>query len=413
MPKRRPKRRPIATMDLGPFDRVKAISEKSHIRTVLQSLQDVNNDYSDNSRPFKAGDVGFIDLIGPRGALLQRHTSYQQDRQSAFEQLLSDPNADSLSIVIPVAIGRKSSLRECVASIKRQTFSVHQPEKVDLIIVQDGIASNPARNPISDDLIDELQSFAKYKLFRLKPTSMAESNRRSAARNVGIYYGSHSFVFFIDSSMVLEQNFLAEQMLRHSGATGSIALVGFKQNIEPSEYRRLRGRIQDGDELPKYKEDWKWRHGYMHRTNYLRSLSGAGGVGPRYPLTRFCHSGLTSVRLNRVKEVGGFHIGFQAYWGFEDSFLGALLLSWGTKIVPCPSSVAFMIKHREAKKRKEGFDSPRNLAQYKQRLEGTLNIHNSESLERQIGTLWASKTLELIREKPLNSVRRPAQSSPH
>ena len=92
------RRRPVATLDRRRFDHVTAtISEKTDIRTVLRSLQAVDNDYSDNARPFRAGNVAFIDLIGPRGARLKQNSRYLQDRQSVFEQLLHEPNASSCS----------------------------------------------------------------------------------------------------------------------------------------------------------------------------------------------------------------------------------------------------------------------------------------------------------------------------
>jgi len=380
------------------FDEVNVREKKIDIYTVLDGLSDTTNDYSEMERQFRGGKVRLIDPVDSISRNLPRSAKYRHDRQSLFEQLLNDGDAPAISVVIPVVVGRKTALRECLASLQRQTFVLNHPSKVEIVLVQDGIAT-AHRNPLSKDVMDQVRQFRKYRVFRLNPTSLSDSKRRATARNVGVFYSSHGIVFFVDSSMVLERNFLAEHVLRHARTTGSIALIGFKQNIYPKEYRKLSSRIRDGDEMPKYIKDWKWKHGYMQRSNWLRSLRGTAKIG-RSPLVRFFHTGVTSVRLDKVKDVGGFHSSFDGYWGMEDTFLGALLVANGTKLVPCPSSVAYMIKHREAKRSRDEFDLARNRSQYERRLNTALRSYRFQILRRHIQKLRSTGVLELIEQRP-------------
>ena len=67
---------------------------------------------------------------------------------------------------------------------------------------------------------------------------------RATARNLGVYHASGEIVAFVDSSMILYETCLAEQMLRHQRAP-NIALLGFKENIS---FQRLDFKRNRADE---------------------------------------------------------------------------------------------------------------------------------------------------------------------
>jgi hypothetical protein len=81
-------------------------------------------------------------------------------------------------------------------------------------------------------------------------------------------------------------------------------------------------------------------------------------------------------------------------WGFEDSFLGALLLTKGVKLIPCPSSLAFKIEHPDNTTKE--FDKDRQRDNYTERLEKkAVSRYNKELLGSRINRL---QSLDLIEE---------------
>src|SRR5713101_1280339 len=97
------------------FDEVDVREEKIDIYTVSDGLSDTTNDYSEVERQFRGGKVRLVDPVDSLSRSLPRSAKYRQDRQSLFEQLLNDGDAPAISLVIPVAVGRRVALRECLA----------------------------------------------------------------------------------------------------------------------------------------------------------------------------------------------------------------------------------------------------------------------------------------------------------
>jgi len=392
-----------------------------NIRTFLQTpfdrLEQLNNDYSEQERLFQHGMIKLVDLVDSielAKISKRKAEQYQKERRSVRQIFLeNEENVKSLSIVIPVR-KRRAILFENLDSILRQTFVKYHPEKVEILIIQDGDAEDKSKNPICKELFRKLQLFpqtVKFRLFKL-----SENKGRSTARNVGIYYGSHDIVFFVDSSMILEQNFLMEHMLRHHRIP-KIALLGFKENIKLEKYKDNIKGISNNCFLPNYRKDLKWVHilkrgeadftfkgypyitgdkiYYMNLTNNFKNLSGTDVIGYR-TLPTFFQTNIVSVPLHAVKQVGGFEGRFNSLWGFEDSYLGALLFAKGIKFVPCPSSLAFKIEHDEEKTKL--FDIKRHRHQFDELLhKKDINSYCEELLRRKIDELERQNILKEVK----------------
>jgi hypothetical protein len=358
------------------------------------------NDYSWEDRCFGAGMVGFVDTVDDaelQGMTESERTTFTKEKHSVDRHFLEhDRDMQSLSVIVPIKIDGKHVMGECLESIKQQSLIKHHPEKVEVIVVHDG----PLLKPNEQKLRDQLTSFpdgTRCRLFQL-----AQMKGRATARNLGVYHASGEIVAFVDSSMILYETCLAEQMLRHQRAP-NIALLGFKENITKDDYEK-RGRAGcSGFPRPDYREDWKWRHilkkgeapfdfrgrtylpgkeiSYMSLTNWLRRLKGSQKIGYR-SLPTFFQTNIVSVSLAAVKHVGGVPSIFDdGMWGLEDSALGALLVARGTTLVPCPSAVAFKVDHEEDKTK--SFELKRHRELYTQFLERRQFRDHSETVLRQ------------------------------
>ena len=392
-------------------------------QTPFHRLGKVDNDYSLCEELFQYGPVKLVDFLAfseTRTSISKTEEEYYiKQKTVTIHQFLNAPRVPTLSIIVPVAPGRGRELVECVNSIKQQTFLQRHPQKCELIIVQDGESTDLTPEPLTDDLTNLMRSFPSEARSRCQMLKLKSKKGRATARNIGIVHADSKtqIVFFIDSSMVLEKGFLLEQMLRHDRIHPiPIALVGFKEKLSPpDDYWSNQIQIMNHERVPDYRKDWKWDHElrkdeesfsygnstyrpgdrirYMEITNYLKHLRGDAGPGAR-KLSTFFHTGITSVPLNIVKEIGGFDDSFDALWGFEDSFLGALLLIAGIKIVPCPSSVAFQIDHPEDPYRWIAAAVQQHV--FKQRLSAGKHEFNPEFLDTKVKILWNQGIIDRI-----------------
>lgn len=404
--------------DSGYQDNV--ISERILIQTTAELLRKRINDYSNEMHFFQCGRVELVDFYDKKelSKISQKEKEIiLGDKEDVFRNYLeNEVILKSLSIVIPVT-GRKKFLLECVKGILNQSFSEYHPELVEIIIVQDGYHKNPLDDPISSDLKKVFIHFkGKIKLFKL-----SENKGRSTARNVGIYYSKSDIIFFIDSTMVLGKNFLTEHMCRHDRIQ-RIALLGFKENISWKKYKQNASKIKDGLKTPDFRNDLKYFHvlqndeapfyfkdhlyqpnekiNFMELTKNFSQLNGMDSIGQR-SLPTFFQTNIVSAPLNEVQDVGGFACEFDPMWGLEDSFLGALLFAKGLKLIPCPSSVAFKIEHKDEGETKS-HELERNRGKYIELLTKESNkSFNKERLSRKIRQLKNRKILERVKMSDL------------
>ncbi len=333
------------------------------VRTPYEVLEESSNDYAEEAARLEAASAPVIvPTPGELGQMEDKESeTWKRQRKQALNSFLGKAST-GLSVVIPVR-GRKLILLECLEGLRRQTYIQRKPQLVEIIIVQDGDVPERDQNPICDELMAASAAIEQQGVV-VKIVRLLQQLGRSSARNVGIWHSTREYILFVDSSMVLQMDFMAEQMMRHRAAK-DIALLGFKEKIEPEEYNSSKGEIALGTREPDFTKDWKYARklteeeatamgretgeefSYMKSTDYLQGMPATQRIGVR-TLPTFFQTNIVSTEASRIKEVGGFEQLFEALWGFEDSFLGALLIALcGVKLVPCPSSVAFKIEHRE------------------------------------------------------------------
>jgi glycosyltransferase involved in cell wall biosynthesis len=111
-------------------------------------------------------------------------------------------SSDCVSVVVPTR-NSASHLRDCLESIRRQTH-----EAIELIVVD---------NHSNDDTLAIAQEFAD--------SVLTVGPERSAQRNAGARTATGSYVFFVDSDMLLEPAVVAECVDRLRGSSAEAVIV--------------------------------------------------------------------------------------------------------------------------------------------------------------------------------------------
>lgn len=385
------------------------------VPTVADRLQTISNDYTREEELFGCGLVELVNRCDEteRARMpAEKRELFEKEMRSVTQAFLNEDGGPRVSIVIPVYRGGAPIL-ECISSINRQSFVRYRPQNVEVIVVQDGEPPPGSDSPINEELYARMANFPKGVLTRI--FKLKSNQGRATARNVGVFHATGEIVLFIDSPMILENAFIAEQMLRHTRVP-KIALLGFKQNMIWSEFLRNKDAIYSGRLKPDFRRDLKschvlgkdeagfayrrrrYRTGdrihYMTLTNNFKALRCAQRIGHR-TLPTFFQTNISSAPTHELRAVGGFETGFDSLWGFEDSHLGGLLLATGIKLVPCPSSTAFKIEHEESKTK--WFDIKRNRQQFQELLtKRAMTSYSAEGLKEKIeGLLHRGELLEL------------------
>ena len=196
-------------------------------------------------------------------------------------------------------------------------------------------------------------------------------------------------VLFVDASVILEPSFVTEHVWRHARLQRTVALLGFKENLNWGTFVKCRTEVLSGAMRPDFQKDLKWAHvltddeagelgfehkgqrfrardtiNYMRVTDNFKALTGTESIGLR-TLPSFFQTNIVSVPTHSVREVGGFVPEMQG-WGLEDTLLGALLVASGCKLIPCPTSVAFNLECASAPVAEKAMDLQVNKAKYQE-----------------------------------------------
>ncbi|MCL2924700.1 MAG: glycosyltransferase [Trichodesmium sp. MAG_R04] len=198
------------------------------------------------------------------------------------------------SIIIPT-YNRLGILEKCLRALESQTYE--QPiTQYEVIVVDDGS---------TDDTIPWLKANAtEFPHLQLWPQS---HQGPAAARNLGIEVARGNFIIFIDSDLVVKDNFLqahANTLIKYGEKSNRIFTYGRVINTCNFDFPTL--------------EPYK-----------LTDFSAA-----------FFATGNVAIARHWLVEAGLFDTDFQEY-GWEDLELGIRLKKLGLKLVKCPEAVGY------------------------------------------------------------------------
>jgi glycosyltransferase involved in cell wall biosynthesis len=202
-----------------------------------------------------------------------------------------------ISIIIPT-YNRLPILEKCLKALEKQKFTDYKISNYEIIVVDDGstdgtlewLAKNNAQFP-------HVRAFSQ------------EHQGPAAARNLGIKEAKGDIIIFIDSDLVVTENFVTA----HANAL-------------------LEGQKKIGS-------DRLFTYGWVINTCNFENPT----VEP-YKITDFSAAyfatGNVAIARKWLEEVGLFDTRFQLY-GWEDLELGVRLKKLGLKLIKCPEAVGY------------------------------------------------------------------------
>lgn len=171
-----------------------------------------------------------------------------------------------------------------------------------------------------------------------------------AARNVGAYLAGGDTLVHMDADMVLPNHVLADIAAR---ARPDVVLVGFRHNLayqrgddnrpviptgEPDLDADHRVRWNAPAGVPMFYSGQVYDHAFVgHPLDDTRDFIDLGNSRTYHDwdLPRMVVTALVAVPHAAFTAVGGIHPGFGAGgWGCDDTYLGAVLIGHGCKVVP-------------------------------------------------------------------------------
>lgn len=289
----------------------------------------------------------------------------------------------TVTVIVPIRLTeeRLKNLISVMRSIDSQSLLKRHPENVELVVVVDGYDSSKGGNHKQWETIGQIlngrlkHNSKKYDFKGLTGISrtLVLNNRpdplgRSDARNVGLRRSTGEIVQFLDDSMVMEPDYLLEAAVRYEHLPSQkFALLGFKERLAGAEpiVNHCVDQLLRRDLRPDPRQDWKAKsstqesivsakklYGVGDEVNYLELtgdlcfLSGATELGER-SLHHFFTTGLSTVLRDEIESAGGFPARFNPSWGLEDTFVGAMLVARGNRLIPCYNMRAFDLSHEK------------------------------------------------------------------
>ena len=295
--------------------------------TMKEILEITTNDYSDEEKKFLS--------------------VYKQNLNS--ENIINGKHfSTKTSIVIPT-FNSKETLLGTLLSINAQNLTKREKGLLEVIVVDDGSVDN------THNEIDKLKY--NFELKYIKQNHIGRGN----ARNIGVAISKGDIIIFLDSDIIIDENFVREHVLRHEVIEKAV-FVSFKQNIN-IEHHDIIKFIKE-NRKPNIKNDFRFHKKVdpewlrMHR--HVRSVEcrdvkileetdnfktfGLNKICGVWDLSSMVVTCAVSIKRSEFINCGGFNLQFKG-WGMEDTFLGTCLIVRGNFIIPIFSTGVFHIEH--------------------------------------------------------------------
>lgn len=213
----------------------------------------------------------------------------------------------SLSVII-ATYERAAELARLMSDLRTQ----QDAPPFEVIICDDGSC---------DQTLQALQAISRAHGAALL-TQEDKGFRPASARNMGIRRAQHEVAVFLDDDVRVLPNFLREHSRMHLQETGPIALIGSRLNIPRCLMMADTVSLLPFTKLPK--DDREEKYGVSFRDDLLKKA--------KCPWKVFytCNA---SVRLSRIRAIGGFDESFVGY-GLEDNELAYRLFKSGVQLIP-------------------------------------------------------------------------------
>lgn len=308
---------------------------------------------------------------------------YFKDTNSDLLSFLDSENAlkmaQNISIIIPVYNSLKTILTT-LESINQQNLNDAEYEYVEVIIVDDGS-------------IDGVESILLNKSYKYKLVYIKQNNNGAAhARNLGAKTSTSEILIFIDSDVILQDNFIRMHAIRNQ-ILDNACFVGFREHISPdtnnlfelAKNKNIPVITKDVRFTRFFTKDWKRQHRtcssdesreikIIKETNYFKNF-GEDKVLGAWDLPSMVQTFSLSLRRSTFIKAGGFCLKFSG-WGMEDTYFGACLIATSNFIIPVLSTGVFHIEHssRSGSNEKKQLEFNRNVKIYNELIHGEMKL---------------------------------------
>ena len=274
-------------------------------------------------------------------------------RTVAGHELLSQHTApsayvveESVSIIIP-CFNTAKTIGRVLRGIKGQSLELIRGG-VEVILVDDGSAG------CINDTVSKLAAELDIQIIRLEINSGV-----SCARQMGLAYASGDIVIFIDSDIVLSENYIYDHAIRNS-IIGDAIFVSFKSNVPedfmvdlaasaitlgcPDFSADLRvSRLLSVETLGIDEESGGYEINILEESNYFKEFHGSRVFGV-FGLASMIIGHNFSGRRETFLKADPFSRAFRG-WGMEDVYLGLRAIASGMFLIPVLSSGVYHISH--------------------------------------------------------------------
>jgi glycosyltransferase involved in cell wall biosynthesis/adenylate cyclase class IV len=253
------------------------------------------------------------------------------------------------SIIIPT-FNSKETLIATLLSLNNQSLTKKELSLLEVVIVDDGSTDNT-------NLEVNKWKF-NFEIKYIKQNHIGRGN----ARNIGVAVSKGDIIIFLDSDIIVDENFVKEHVLRHEAIEKGV-FVSFKENISLNKSRinlflekSMKPDIRNDFRFHK-KVDKKWLRVHRHvrsiecrdvkileETNNFKTF-GENKVCGVWDLSSMVVTCAISIKRTEFINCGGFNLQFKG-WGMEDTFLGTCLIARGNFIIPVFSTGVFHIEHK-------------------------------------------------------------------
>ncbi len=304
--------------------------------TIAEAINKHNNDYSNLENKFTK-KYGFSINLDPFHPPIWARKSIVK----------------SISVVIP-SYNSSNSIVTCLYAIEKSSFNYKFPEKLEVIVVDDGSTDNTWDKLISQNY--------NLNLMLIKQKNYGQAQ----ALNTGISKAKGEIIVSCDSDMILSYYTLEHFSLRHSECPNAL-FAGFRHDTHVSDVRVDENYIKRNGphRYPIFIADE--RLNFPHKdfyssmcisTNHYKDFRNGKKLympnNKEWLLPDLVFGALFSLSKNVFTQIGGYDERFKG-WGCTDGFLAAKAISTGSFIIPlyCASGLHIHHKDRSNKKNSE------------------------------------------------------------
>lgn len=256
----------------------------------------------------------------------------------------------TVTVVIPAG-NVKSSILACLASIEQSSFNFQYPDRLQVVVVDDGSTDG------TWDIIKSSHCSLNLTAVRQKHHGQAQ------ALNTGICISEGEIIICCDADMVLSYYTIEHFVNRHQQLS-NVLLVGFRSDTPADDLRISPKHIRKNGshQYSYFLEDERikspvpgWPNNMCLASDHFKNLGYFRGLwmsDDPWLLSDMVFGALFSLPKSTYCDIGGYDERFVG-WGCTDGYLASKAIAAGNFVVPVYSASGLHISHLARSKTKQ------------------------------------------------------------